>query len=58
MHPKELAEMKIRELEEQREKRIAAGIEEGDGPSRTDAETNYVLTTENGQEYAIITIKQ
>ena len=66
MHPKELEEMKNREKEQQRKKRIEAGVEEDDGNLSMDmtgvtgdtmSEENFVLTTENGQEITLVSIK-
>lgn len=64
MHPKELQEMKNRELELKRQKRIEAGIEDTIDVEPTFSTTeetttsNYVLTTDLGEEITIINMKE
>lgn len=66
MHPKELADMRNKELEYQRLKRIAAGIEdardgeyvltENSGGTLELSDENLILTSPTGQEITIIQV--
>lgn len=58
IHPEQWQEMRTREMETQRKKRIAAGVEEGEIAVAAEAHTNYVLTTESGEEITIINLKE
>lgn len=58
-HPKELGEMRQREEDERRRKRIEAGVEEDATHQHTnerDCNTQLILTTDNGQEYTVFEI--
>lgn len=63
-HPRELAAMKNHELELQRKKRIAAGVEEGSNENQqtysndeVESTRSYILTTDLGEEITIINVK-
>lgn len=56
-HPKELQEMRRREDEERRRKRIEAGVEEDSAIQLNQIHnTQLILTTDNGEEYTVLEI--
>lgn len=56
-HPKELQEMRQREEDERRRKRIEAGIEEDtEAQDNQVHNTQLIVTTDNGEEYTVLEI--
>lgn len=58
LHPKELEQMKQREEEDRRRKRIEAGVEEEDTSFHVTEirDTQLILTTDTGEEYTVLEI--